>query len=137
MNTFALDVLAAEKPFYHGGCVSLVIPTIKGQYGIQAMHSNMIAAIIPGELKITTDDGEVIIAAVSEGMVKVENNEVLILVDTLEMPDEIDENRARRSAEEAKEALLQKKSFLDYNIAKTKMARAVNRLKVKRYNNIH
>lgn len=131
MNTFALNVLAAEKPFFDGECISLVIPTSDGQYGIQAKHNNMIAAIVPGELKITTPDGNVIIAAVSEGLVKVENNQVLILVDTLELPEEIDENRAKRSAEQAKEAILQKKSIQDYISAQAKMARAIGRLRVK------
>ena len=133
MNTFALNVLAAEKPFFDGECISLVIPTSDGQYGIQAKHNNMIAAIVPGELKITTPDGNVIIAAVSEGLVKVENNQVLILVDTLELPEEIDENRAKRSAEQAKEAILQKKSIQEYISAQAKMARAIGRLRVKKY----
>ena len=133
MNTFELSVLAAEKPFYEGECISLVIHTNGGQYGIQAMHSNMTAAIIPGMLKITVPDGEEIVAAVSEGLVKVENNSVLLLVDTAERPEEIDENHAKRSAEQAKEAILQKKSIQDYYAAQAKMARAISRLKVKRY----
>lgn len=132
MNTFELNVLAAEKPFFEGDCTSLVIPTIHGQYGIQAMHRNMIAAIVPGTLKITTDRGEVIIAAVSEGLAKVEDNQVLLLVDTAEHPEEIDANRARHSAEAAREAMLQKKSVQDYYAAQARLARAVSRLKVKK-----
>lgn len=135
MNSFTLEILAAEKPFFEGDCISLVIPTTQGQYGIQAMHSNMIAAIVPGVLKMTTPDEEVFIAAVSEGLVKVENNHVLILVDTAEHPEEIDANRARHSAEMAKEAILQKKSIQDYYFAQAKMARALSRLKVKDYGN--
>lgn len=131
MNTFALKVLAAEKPFYEGECVSLVIPTINGQHGIQANHSNTIAAIVPGMMKFTAPDGEVTIAAVSEGIIKIENNQVLLLVDTAERPEEIDRNHAERSAAEAKEAMLQKKSIQDYHAAQAKMARAISRLKVK------
>ena len=137
MNLFTLVILAAERNFYEGDCISLVIPTTQGQYGIQAMHSNMIAAIVPGVLKFTLPGGEEIIAAVSAGLVKVENNHVLLLVDTVERPEEIDENRARRSAEQAKEAILQKRSIQDYQLAQAKMARAINRLKVKRYNNVN
>ncbi len=136
MNVFTLEVLAAEKPFYEGECVSLVIPLSDGQYGIQAKHNNTFAAIIPGELKITLPDGKEIIAAVSEGMVKIENNHVLILVDTAEKPEEIDENRAKHSAAQAKEAILQKKSIQDYHAAQAKMARAINRLRVKKHNDI-
>lgn len=132
MNTFTLNVLAAEKPFYDGECVSLIVPTNDGQYGIMASHNNMIAAIVPGVLKFTEPDETVIVAAVSEGLVKVENNSVLILVDTIELPEEIDENRAKRAAEQAKEAILQKKSIQDYYSAQAKMARALGRLRAKR-----
>lgn len=131
MNIFTLTVLAAEKPFYDGECVSLVIPTVNGQYGIQANHSNMIGAILPGTMKITTPDGEVTVAAVSAGLAKIENNQVLLLVDTAERPEEIDINHAKRSAAEAKEAMLQKKSIQDYHAAQAKMARAISRLRVK------
>lgn len=131
MNLFSLTVLAAERSFYKGDCVSLIIPTVDGQYGIQAAHSNMICAVVPGILKITTSEGTEIVASVSEGLVKVENHQVLILVDTAEHPDEIDINHAKHSAEEAKEAILQKKSIQDYHAAQTKLARAINRLKVK------
>lgn len=133
MNAFSLIILAAEKPFFEGECVSLVLPTVDGQYGIQAGHNNMIAAVVPGELKFTVPTGEITMAAVSEGLVKVENGKVLILVDTAERPEEIDENRARHSAEQAKEAILQKKSIQDYYAAQSRMARALSRLRVKSY----
>lgn len=137
MNTFTLTVLAAEKPFYTGDCLSLVIPTLDGQYGILAGHTNMISAIVPGMLKFTAPDGEETIAAVSEGMIKVENNDVLLLVDTAERPEEIDANRAKRAAEQAKEAILQKKSIQDYKAAQARMARAISRLRVKGHASSH
>lgn len=131
MNVFSLSVLSAEKPFWEGECISLVLPTVDGQYGIQAGHNDMIAAVVPGEMKITTPDNAFFLAAVSEGLVKVEAGKVLILVDTAELPEEIDENRARHSAAQAKEAILQKKSIQDYYAAQAKMARAIGRLRVK------
>ena len=35
---FHLDILAASVPFYRGDCVSLVLPTTDGEYGILADH---------------------------------------------------------------------------------------------------
>ena len=131
MSKFSLSVLAAERLFYEGECSSLIVPTLDGMYGIQANHCNMIGVVVPGSLKITTPNGEEIIAAVSEGFVKVEDNSVLILVDTAEYPEEIDINHARHTLEDAKEAMLQKKSIQDYHAAQAKLARAINRLKVK------
>ena len=64
-------------------------------------------------------------------MVKVERNDVLVLVDSAERPEEIDAARARREADQAREALLQQKSRQEYQIAQASLARALNRLRVK------
>ena len=137
MNTFDLSVLAAEKPFFNGKSTSVTVNTYDGERGILANHSNAIFAIVPGMIKITTELNEVIVAAVSEGIIKIEGNSVLILVDTCELPEEIDANRALRSKEEAMEAMLQKKSIKDYYSAQAKMTRAISRLRVKNHRNIN
>lgn len=130
-NIFQAHILAADKKFYEGPLESLIVPTISGQYGIMAMHRNMIGAIEPGVLKYKTPGEEFKNAAVSSGLVKVENNEVLILVDSCERPEEIDENRAKKALAQAKEELLQQRSMVEYKSAKANLARALNRLKVK------
>ena len=131
MDTFQVHILAADRTFYEGPCVSLTIPTSDGEQGILAHHSPMIAAVQTGTLRWQTPDGEVELAAVSPGMVKVEKNEVLVLVDSAERPEEIDEARARREADQAREAILQKKSRQEYQVAQATLARALNRLRVK------
>ena len=76
------------------------------------------------------------IAAVSAGLIKIENDDVLVLVDAAERPEEIDANRAQRAADEAKETLLQKRSILEYRLAQSNLARAVNRLRIKQHVNM-
>lgn len=132
-HTFQLSILAMDHPFFEGECVSMDFPTTDGQYGIKANHSNIVAAVVEGELHFKEPDGTLHIAAVSEGMIKVESNKVLILVGTIERPDEIDEKIAQRDLEEAREALINKRSIYEYNAAQAKMARTFNRLKTKRH----
>ena len=133
MNTFHLTVLAADKPFYDGPCESLRFPGTDGHYGVQAYHRNMITAIIPGTLRFRAPEGAEQVAAISEGLIKVEDNHVLILADTIERPEEIDANRARRDADEAREILLQKRSLQDHHTARARMVRALNRLHVREH----
>lgn len=131
MDTFQVHILAADRTLYEGPCVSLTIPASDGERGILAHHSSMMAAIVPGMLRYQPPGQDVQLTAVSPGMVKVENNEVLVLVDSAERPEEIDEARARREADQAREALLQKKSRQEYQLAQSTLARALNRLQVK------
>ena len=130
MDVFQVHILAADKTFYEGPCVSLTIPTSDGELGIWAHHSAMIAAVQPGTLRYQVPGGEPQIAATSPGMVKVEKNEVVVLVDSIERPEEIDAVRARREADQAREIILQKKSRQEYQIAQGNLARALNRLRV-------
>ena len=137
MNVFHLNILAADKTFYRGKAISLVIPTTEGQYGILAHNRNMITATVPGKLKYTTPDGHESIAAVSSGLVKVEDNEVLVLAESAERPEEIDLNRAKRDAEQARESLLRKQSIRDFHAAQSQIARALNRIRIREEQDIH
>ena len=131
MAEFQVHILAADKTFYEGPCESLTIPTSDGEQCILAHHSSMIAAVLPGTLRYRVPGQPVQTAAVSPGMVKVEHNDVLVLVDSAERPEEIDAARAKREADEAREALLQKRSRQEYQVAQATLARALNRLRVK------
>ena len=134
MNTFHLRLLAAAQRFFEGACETLGVPGADGSFGGQAHHSNMTSAVPPGELHYRPaegpDAGREKIAAVSAGLIKVERNDVLVLVDTAERPEEIDATRARRAADQAKEALLQKRSIQEYRVAQYNLARAMSRLQV-------
>lgn len=141
MKAFDLHVLTMNKPFFEGKCSSLVVPIKSGQYGILADHCNWVSVIVPGEMKLTVEGGDdkqnVITAAVAGGIVKVEHNSVLVLVDTAERPEEIDENRARRAVEMAKEQTAKQTATREYYAAQARLARAVNRLKVRTHNVIN
>lgn len=141
MKQFDLHVLTMNKPFFEGKCVSLIVPIKDGQYGILADHCNWISAVVPGEMKITIegDDGKrsAIVAAVAGGIVKAENNSVLVLVDTAERPEDIDENRARRAVQMAKEQTAKQTATREYYSAQARLARAVNRLRVRTHNVIN
>ena len=126
---FNVHLLSSERSFYEGPCTSLILPSLDGQLGIMAHHSSMVAAVVPGMLTCRLPDGTTLQAVVSNGLVRVEHNDVLLLADTLERPEEIDENRARRAAEQAREAMLQQRSQQEYLQAQADLSRAQSRLK--------
>ncbi len=131
MAEFLVHILAADRIFYEGPCESLTIPTSDGEQCILAHHCSMIAAVQPGTMRYRAPGQETQLAAVSPGMVKVEHNDVLVLVDSAERPEEIDAARARREADQAQEAILQKRSRQEHRVAQATLARALNRLRVK------
>jgi len=128
MTDFNLSIYAADKVFYKGQCQSLVIPTPIGQYGVLANHRNLICAVSPGKINALID-GKSQEAIVSTGLLKIEDGQVLILVDSCERPEDIDEKRALRAKQEAERKLAQKMSIREYQVAQANLSRAINRLK--------
>ena len=131
METFQVSILAAENNLYQGECESIVVPTYEGARGIMAHHCNIIEAIAPGKLEYTIPGQEKKLAFVSSGMLKVEDGEVLVLVDSAERPEDIEKNKARRAEEKAKEERLQKTSRQEYILNQAFLARTINRFKTK------
>ena len=86
MSTFKLRVISAEGKFFEGECESLVFPTLDGKTGILADHCNMLGAVTQGIAEFTTPDGTRHCAAVDEGFVKVEDNDVLLREDRQHPP---------------------------------------------------
>ncbi|MCD8145877.1 MAG: F0F1 ATP synthase subunit epsilon, partial [Clostridiales bacterium] len=79
----------------------------------------------------TTPDGTTTVVASGPGFALVNNRDVVVLVDTIERPEEIDANRARREYEEAQEALRQKQSQKEHRMTEMALAKALGRLQVK------
>ena len=131
MDLFNAKIIEADSTFYSGTMQSLVVPTIDGQYGVLAHHQNLMVAVIPGLLKFMDEEGNWQEASVSDGMMRIEDGEVLILVDAAEWPYEIDAERVRQKEAAAREAMLQKRSVREYTLAEASLKRAIARQRIK------
>ena len=89
----------------------------------------MLGAVTQGIAEFTTPDGTRHCAAVDEGFVKVEDNDVLLLVGIAEDPEKSESNRARREAQRLKEEELLRRSIREYKEAQATVAKTVNTLR--------
>ena len=82
-----------------------------------------------GELKFRVDN-KWHYAAVSDGFAQILPKKVVLLADTVELPEEIDIKRANEAKLRAEEKLRQKQSILEYYQTQASLNRAMNRLRV-------
>ena len=128
-DTFSLKILAADKVFYEGPAMSLIIPAMDGSMQILAYHEDMVIATKEGVIIFRENsDIEPKSGIVGIGFVSIESNVVTMVVDSAEWPEEIDVVRAQRALERAQEQLRQDQSIREYNISKASLARAMMRL---------
>lgn len=136
-STFFLRVIAADRVFFKGRCISVILPAVDGEHAVMAHHSDMMIATQTGSIRFRTEDGEWQEAVVGNGFTQVINNRVTILVDFAERPEEIDALRAREAKERAEEQLRQKQSLQEYYHTQASLARAMARLRMTNKNNIN
>ncbi|HJC48765.1 MAG TPA: ATP synthase F1 subunit epsilon [Candidatus Lachnoclostridium pullistercoris] len=128
-RTFGLHIVASDKDFYSGRGKKIVLPMKDGEICILPRHSDLMIAIVPGEMRFETADGEKRTAIVGGGFAQIINNRVTVLADSVERPEDIDLKRAEEARERAKEQLRQKQSIEEYYISRAALARAMSRLK--------
>ena len=137
MKTFRLEILTPERVFYRGECISLIVPVTDGMIGIMANREPITASLTTGEAYYTTPEGEKILFSLSGGMIDVQHNTVTVLCEYALLPEEIDEEREYKEAENARAELGKKQSKRDYMLSKITLKNAVNNLKVKQKNTVN
>ena len=129
-DTFGLEIYASNKLAFAGRAKTLTIPAVDGEQAFLAQHENIVAAIIPGEMRFEEADGTKHILAVSSGFVEMINNRVKLFCLTAESPEEIDVRRAQEAKERAEEQMRQKQSIQEYYHTQASLSRAMARLRV-------
>ncbi len=136
-NTFLLSILTPEHSFFEGDVEMLVMQSLDGEVGILPNHAPMVISTLESEVRIL-ENGKWRWFAASAGFATVTQDQVLLMLQTAEWPEEIDIKRAERAEYAARERLRQQKSMDEYHMARSMLARAMVRLRVsnrRNYNN--
>ena len=129
-RNFTLKVITPDRVFYEDDAVTMVeFNTTEGEIGIYKRHVPTTVIIKPGILVITKDE-EVKEAALHAGFAEILEDQVTILAEIIEWPEEIDEERAQAAKERAQERLHSKASGTDVARAETALLRAMARIDV-------
>lgn len=131
METFNLKLLASDNVFYNDDAISITFETVDGKYGVLAHHSNTILALMPCTMKIVDKEENNVFAMVSDGLVKVEDNRVLVLVENAYRPEDYESVMAEKEKIRTEEESLRKRANKEYAATQARLARAMNKLSQK------
>ena len=130
MTSFPLKIVTPDGLRFDGQAEELIVRTTTGDLGILAGHINCVAPLGMGRAMIVSE-GVKRYAACIGGMVSVVDGVVSLVPTTFEWAEEIDAERAQRSAQRA-QAVLDNKMASDTDIvlAKARLRRALVRKSV-------
>ncbi len=129
MSSFRLQIVTPDGSLFDGEAEALRLRTTEGYVSIRARHADYIAALDIGEVTVT-QDGVARSAACGGGFLSVEKGAVRLVATSFEYADTIDTQRAELAKQRAQERLAAAKEAGEIELAKVKLARALNRLKV-------
>lgn len=126
-------IATPEKVVYEDEIDQITLPTKMGEITILPNHVPLVSSLAPGEILIKKGKEEIPLA-VSGGFLELANNQLVILADTAERVEEIDEERAEAGRQRAKELLEKKQAVeeVDFTYLAAKMEKELARLKVAR-----
>jgi F-type H+-transporting ATPase subunit epsilon len=104
MATLKLEIVTPEAKSYSDTVDMVVIPGVEGELGVLPDHAPLMTQLIPGELKVTKD-GHELLMAVGEGFVEVTPDKVAVLTDMAVRENDIDESAVEAAISRAQESL--------------------------------
>src|SRR5437867_10225787 len=104
MPKLTVEIVTAERSVLETEADVVIAPSTEGTIGILPRHAPLLTALSPGVMVLRNDGNEELLA-VSGGFLQVSKNRVLILADTAERAEELDEQRAAEARAKAEAAL--------------------------------
>ena len=126
-NTFELDIITPTDTFSFTEVEYLRAPSTEGLFGVMKGHIPSIVALDIGEIKIVENNKEKLFAT-SGGFADINNNKVVLVVETAEDYNSIDLSRAQESLDRAVKHL--NETDVDMKRAMDAIKRAKNRISI-------
>jgi len=126
------EITTPESIVFSEQVDEVVLPTPQGEIGILPNHIPLVSLLLAGELRIKKGD-EVTFLAVSGGFIEVRPDKVIVLADTAERAEDIDEQRAEEARKKAQEMITEKRvDATEFAALSAKIEKELARLRVKR-----
>ena len=128
-SSFLLRIITPDRIFYENQVKMVEFNTTEGEIGVLPGHIPLTVIVKPGILNITEGEGDKE-AALHAGFAEILPEQVTILAEIIEWPEEIDGERAEAARERAEERLRSRTPETDIARAETALQRAMARINV-------
>lgn len=128
MADLRVDIVSAEGNIHQGEAAMVFAPAEMGEVGIAPRHAPLLTRLKPGEVRVTTPEGENLQFFVGGGILEVQPHLVTVLADTAIRAKDADEAAAAAAKASAEEKLANAAGEMDMAKAQAELAEAAARL---------
>lgn len=126
-DKFALKIISPDDMFFEGEGEFLEFTSVEGDMGVYAKHIPLTTILEPCVMRIY-NNGEEKKAAVLGGFVEILQEQITVLAEDANWPEQIDVERAQAAKKRAEERLARAEKGVDRARAEAALKRAVARI---------
>ncbi|MGI6334743.1 MAG: ATP synthase F1 subunit epsilon [Saccharofermentanales bacterium] len=93
---FRVEIITPYRIFFDSVVEMAVITCQDGEIGVLPGHAPLVAALVPGEIRLKIDD-KWLVASATKGYAEIGPEAMMIVVNAAEWPEEIDVRRAKQA----------------------------------------
>jgi len=111
VKNFKFEIVSPERVVLKTTAVSVSVPTVQGEITILPLHVPLVALLQAGVVEVILTDGNRDVMSISGGLIEVLADKVVVLADSAERAEELNEKiieEAKLRAEELKEQVRHK-----------------------------
>ncbi len=123
-----LEICAMDRAPYRAETSEITLPGEQGEFMVLPGHAPLIATLLLGVLKVKVNGADRLFS-INGGIVRVLDNQVLVLTRTAESADDIDRERADAAKKRAEDRLQGPHEKINVARAEAALRRAMIRLK--------
>jgi len=117
-KTIKFEIVTPEHVVSKQEVLQISVPTTSGEITILPDHIPLVSILKPGVIEVKRIDNVIEIISVSGGFIEVLKDKVVILADTAERAEDLDEERIKDAQKRAEEAKKNAKFVDDVEFAK-------------------
>ena len=130
-KTIKFEIATPERVVLKRQAKQILVPTEEGEITILPEHTPLVSILKPGVIEAVLEDDSTEIMSVSGGFVEVLKSKVVVLADSAERAEELDEEaieEARKRAQESKDRA-ESEDHVEFTEIAVKLERELARLK--------
>ena len=110
-KTIKFEIVTPEKVVLEEDISQVTVPSKEGEITVLPKHTPLIVGLKPGVIELINKKGEIRIMSISGGFIEVLRNKVVILADSADRAEELDEKEIEKAKKRAQESLKDLRHF--------------------------
>jgi F-type H+-transporting ATPase subunit epsilon len=132
MKTLKFKIVTPERVVFEDTVDAAIMPTVQGEITVLPNHIPLVSLLKAGVMRLKKGAEETILA-VSGGVIEVDGGSIVVLADSAERADELDEEKIEKARADAVKLMEEKRADTEgFAEASASLERELARLKVVR-----